>query len=536
MTQDITRMRKVQTIGLIVFCVILLGYWVYANVVKPTPPYMAQDPETVYMISSLGVFKGQPYVYIDHPGTPLEVLGSLFFLLSYPVAAASHDSFIMYQLQHPELFLAIAHGFLTLSCIMCSALLVRYAIPLRSWPDVAMSLTLPALFFTASPEGFSALQLWSHNSFSFPFGTLLLLWLLVLVREKREITGKVAVATGIAGGVLTACQLYFATWVVGIMITIGLFYLFQKHWKQGVITAAVVGAGSLVGFFIATLPVLGQYPAFFNWVISLVTHQGVHGLGGAGIGSAQLITDNLANLVFNAPTLINMVILVLVLLVAVLIWQRRTFQSQPGLWAVAVGVTLQLILTSALFIRAPSLHYLPAIAAILPILVAVAWNLFKWSRPFVLALGFAIPFAILVAFGRQSVQAVKLYNQDIDDLEAAQAATSHYISDYAASHGKNSSDVRVWWTYGAWSPDSALWFGNYDSNNVFADEAVTLYPSQRYLAIDSRYVPFDPKRSAWDVIVTMDWVVNSGADYLQQYGTSVPLSNGRIVIVRNDSP
>jgi hypothetical protein len=152
----------------------------------------------------------------------------------------------------------------------------------------------------------------------------------------------------------------------------------------------------------------------------------------------------------------------------------------------------------------------------------------------------AIPLAILIAFGRQTIQVFKLYNQDVDALETAQADTWRYINDYATAHAKNVSDVRVLWTYGAWSPVNSIWMGNYFSNNVFADEAVKLYPSERLLDVWSgsvydapKPVPFDYKTSQWDVIVTVDWFVDSGYDYLKSYGTSVSLSNGRIVIVRN---
>jgi len=66
------------------FCVAMpiIGYWLYWTL-HPSYWFNA-DPAAVYMIDSLSVFIGKSYVYVDHPGTPMQVMGTLMLALTYP--------------------------------------------------------------------------------------------------------------------------------------------------------------------------------------------------------------------------------------------------------------------------------------------------------------------------------------------------------------------------------------------------------------------------------------------------------------------
>jgi hypothetical protein len=86
----------------------LVGYWVYRSLIRIGPFYLAYDPEIQYMINSLLPFKGYAYTYIDHPGTPVEVIGSALLLGTYPFFK---NNFILSHLQNPEIFFMEAHIF-----------------------------------------------------------------------------------------------------------------------------------------------------------------------------------------------------------------------------------------------------------------------------------------------------------------------------------------------------------------------------------------------------------------------------------------
>src|SRR5262249_53037558 len=235
----------------------------------------------------LGVFKGQGYAYVDHPGTPVEMLGTALLALTYPITKTSTDSFILYHLKHPELFLIIARGFLTVACIVCSILIVRYSLPLRDWIDVLASVALPALFFCVTPEGFQPLQVWSQNSFNFPFGTLILLGLMLLITRKEVVSYWHITILGFAVGILAAAQLYFVVWDIGIAVSFVSLNALEKRWKSVLTIPLILAVSSIGEFILATLPILGRYPQFFAYIESMIFHQGKYGAGPEGIISAQ---------------------------------------------------------------------------------------------------------------------------------------------------------------------------------------------------------------------------------------------------------
>src|SRR5688572_12305316 len=101
---------------------LLAGYFGYQHIIAPAPFFMRFDPEISYMESSLAIFKGQPYVYNDHPGTPVQLIGSTFLALTYPFIVLGHEPFIQFHLNHPEVFFILTRGFLTVTSIFTSLL------------------------------------------------------------------------------------------------------------------------------------------------------------------------------------------------------------------------------------------------------------------------------------------------------------------------------------------------------------------------------------------------------------------------------
>src|SRR5512143_2465571 len=70
---------------LMVFVLPVVAYSLYFNGLQRISPfYEYYDPEFAYLMNSLEVFKGEPYAYVDHPGTPLEVIGSVIYASTYP--------------------------------------------------------------------------------------------------------------------------------------------------------------------------------------------------------------------------------------------------------------------------------------------------------------------------------------------------------------------------------------------------------------------------------------------------------------------
>jgi hypothetical protein len=101
-------------------------------------------------------------------------------------------------------------------------------------------------------------------------------------------------ALGFGMGVLTATQLYFITWVVGLIVTIACFHLLHRHsWAQAIQSSVYAGLAATFGFVVVTLPIINQYGNLFGWIKRLIFHQGNYGLGKPGIFSPQVVWINL---------------------------------------------------------------------------------------------------------------------------------------------------------------------------------------------------------------------------------------------------
>ena len=100
---------KAQKFGYILIMIPILTYWVYWTL---NPSYWFNaDPAVFYFIDSLSIFVGKLYVYVDHPGTPVQLIGSFLLSLTYPFFG-SREAFINFFITRPEAFFLMAHTFL----------------------------------------------------------------------------------------------------------------------------------------------------------------------------------------------------------------------------------------------------------------------------------------------------------------------------------------------------------------------------------------------------------------------------------------
>jgi hypothetical protein len=358
----------------------------YVHWTEPASYYSVKyDPEFPYFMNSLSVFKGIPYWYMDHPGTPIELLGTILLILTYPLIKITSNNFLIYHISNPELFLTIARAFIALMSMVCVYLLAQFSIKLRSRIDYFFSIAIAALFYAIlAPLTFTTLTYWSHNSFNFPLGSLLLLGLLVRLRSDLNIRWWEISLFGIGAGILSAIQLYFATWVIGICIAVGVSSMLKNRgWRQATLLSIAGVVSSLLGFIVATLPMVHKYIWFRWWVRSLFTHQGRYGHGEIGFTSASRMLENFISLWEQAPIVFISAGLSLLLIGAALLYHRQRMKINPGLWGVAIGLSSQLIATLFIILKHPGTIYLLSVAAILPVLFSVAYTLLSSSYRYI---------------------------------------------------------------------------------------------------------------------------------------------------------
>jgi len=341
------------------------------------------DPEFPYFMNSLAVFKGKPYIYIEHPGIPVELLGTGLLALTYPFIQGTSDTFVMYHLSRPELFLTLVRAFLSLFGLICVFLLSRHSVRIKHWTDAFFSIAVAATFFAVlSPLTFDSLTYWSHNSFNFPFGTLLLLLLLMRLRSNQEIRWWEISLFGMGAGILTAVTIYHATWVIGIAVAICISdFLKKRRWHKIILSGLIVGISSIFGFIVATIPMAKRYRYFLWWVKHLITHQGRYGKGEIGITSLNQLQKNFAALWSEAPILFISLCIAIALILLTLIIHRRKLNQNPGLWGIALGLSVQSIATFLIILKHYGRTYLLAVAAILPLLLSAVYSLLSQSNP-----------------------------------------------------------------------------------------------------------------------------------------------------------
>ncbi len=525
------RARYVNAAALLVFLAPVVGYWVYGLFIQPAPHYAAIDPEYEYFLNSLGVFKGQPYVYVDHPGTPVEMIGSAILAATYPWAAANPQGFVMFHLRRPEVFLNLAYGLLALAHLGC--MLVFFRIALHSSPKSGANLgaALASMYFAIQPYAFSGSLLWSHNSFSFPFGTLLLLWLytsLTSGRSRQGISIPRAVGLGVGTGVLAATTIFLAAWAVGILGTIILYYWLRSlPWRGMVLAAAGYGFGAIAGFYLAVLPVIGRIEAFWRWIYSILSHQSNYLAVPKNQPALERIAANTGDLLRLLPALSAAMIVVLALvLVAVVIWGRR-IREQPGLWALAGGLTLQMLALTLVFVDRPlRAYYFLGVAAIVPVIAMAVLKLYENEPSTHRLLASAVSAAVLIGLVINSVQSIAVARAQAETVAASVKLTQQTIAQRAAVTGRAPKSLMVLWMYGTYSPCWALWFGDHRTGDAFDQEITRICPNQYELAgrvlLPNGRPPL--QETKWDIVFTCDRYIdnvlaNAPGAQVKQYPT-----------------
>ncbi|HET8643954.1 MAG TPA: hypothetical protein VFO85_00615, partial [Vicinamibacteria bacterium] len=258
--------RRLRDALLAAIVLVLAAYWALFHGLPPGPAFssFAADPEMAYFLSSLGPFKGVGYAYVHHPGTPVQLLGTTLLALSYPFLRGAEGGFVLAHVRHPHVFFLMAHALLGLAGAAGVVAVGTRALAVRHGRDALCAAGLAASFHALSPLGLATTVYWSHNSFSFPFATLLALAAVLALRRRPTLERRLLALLALAAGVLAATQLYLATCAVGLAVTAATAeWLHRRSWRSSLGAAALVAGATAAGFVLSTLPVLHLYPEMF---------------------------------------------------------------------------------------------------------------------------------------------------------------------------------------------------------------------------------------------------------------------------------
>lgn len=549
MTQRTHQTNYIRTIGVVVIIFTLVGWFVYTHWVNPYPIHGRADPELPYFMSSLSKFQGAPYTFVDHPGTPVEMIGTGLFALTYPlIGSTSSFSFIEYHIHHPKLFLTLARGLLTLGSIATVILMARCAKVGQHWTDDLIAVSAAALFFAIHPLAFTAVTTWSHNSFNFPAGTLLLLGLLLILQSEQPLQRRNLLLLGICAGILSAVQLTFVTWIFGIGSSIGVYLYIKKYpWQKAMSAFLFGGLATVTGFVISTLPIIPYYPKFGSIIVHFLIHQGPLGTGPAGIISQQSALSNLVSLWKQMQGLFVAMIVVELLVLVTFILHRRKLKANASLWSIVIGLTGHMILMLALIIKHPGITYAQSLGSIIPVLLIAILTLLskiygQANKPLRL-LKFGIGLMVFAGLFINLYRTVIITRVSTAQIEKASAGIDSFIEDYK---GLNDHQLIKLWTYGMPSNCYALWYGNRYANQIFAEEIADICAQDLELDIwlnqvqlpNGTKVPLEGIN--WDIIMATETTLLDNPN-LAEYGRVVTSdqrlgSFGRVIYIIPSHP
>jgi len=510
--------------GYVLASIPYVGYSIYWTL---HPSYWFNgDPAAFYFLDSLSVFAGQTYTYVDHPGTPIHIIGTIMLAFIRPFFGDT-DAFIQFFIESPAAFFIMAHAFLLASCLFTAAVLYHTAYSTLKHYRLVGAMTLSFAYLVFHPQSFQSLTLWSHNSFNFPFGTLWLVWLYNELHKGTALRRNRLLLLGLAAGILAIAHIYFFTWIASGVLIIFLYSMFtNRRFKGSVSESLTFVLGTLAGIIIMLIPVYKELPRFAAWLTEITFHTGMYGTGEKGIFSLEVVMIAIRFWWTSIPLAMTL-LMATIITSGLLVYRARQHSAKipPAVSAMIIGLFFQTALLLILFTKAAvKIRYTLTIAAILPILLLLVIHIFeivdirkaKWAG-IVYAV---ILVAITIIFPKQLNLALERSEYE----EEVRVARSKTVAILAQELGKQEQEVTIVYAYGTPLKCANLLMAS-DYSGHFQKEISEMCPNQ-YGIYDTKIQlnPVQPlvdiREVPWDLVV---WPGN-GSD-LPDYLNSVKAIN-----------
>ena len=512
---------KNERIGYLFIAIPLIIYWVYWQL--NTSYWFNADPAAVYFLDSLSIFAGKSYAYVDHPGTPVQLIGTFLLALTYPFLGGQ-EAFIDFHLARPGAFFLMTNLFLLGMNMICAFVFYRTAFTTLQRDRLLGGVAIALLYFALHPYSFSSLTLWSHNSLNFPFGTLWLIWLFLELRKDQEIPQSKLLLLGLAAGILAMAQMYFTAWLVSGILIVFIFSLrLEGSFGKAVSSGMYMLIGGVIGILAMLVPIYKEIPRFLSWLTRIITHQGLYGSGDEGIYSLSFIPLAISFWWENIRPMIIVLLLTLAVLATFAYWKNKSGGNiSPGVFAMVCGLVFQIGLLLLLMTKAAlKLRYSLSIAAILPVLILLTlhlvettpWRTIEWRRVFYVIVLAGVAFSLISEIGVQKQRA--FVEQD------AALAKEQAVTRLAREKNVSEDDIVVVYAYAvplkcAGLLQASNWIGS------FKEEIAEVCPNQHAIwdsniELNISEYATDIRDITWDVVI---WPGNGTnlPDYLYSIG------------------
>jgi hypothetical protein len=216
-----------------------------------------------------------------------------------------------------------------------------------------------------------------------------------------------------------------------------------------------------------------------DFVSGVASHQGRYGGGPAGFTSVRLLGANVVLLWGYAPALFLAVGALIALLIALFFLDPARRGAHAGRWAAVTGILVLLAATLFLFAKHPSPAYTPAVAATLPPLLAIAFDLARRRGPGWRTVCLAIAGLVFAGFATTAVRGLADHARRTAFRTEMTREVQAFVARSASARGVGRDSVLLLWGPGL--PDAgcyALWMGVQYAQGALAHPVSRACPSE----------------------------------------------------------
>ncbi|NMF83757.1 hypothetical protein [Nodosilinea sp. P-1105] len=441
------------------------------------------DPEYAYLLNFLNLSQLQAPGHTDHPGTTLQVLGSLVLRATHLIQfwmRPNEVHIVTSTLENPEFYLTIVNAVILL--------LTAVTIFAVGWIGFLLSHRITTgLLLQLAPFLWTLLRESSRvRPESLLIGltqAIIILLLLYLYTEKYK-DRWYSIAMGALLGLALATKVTALPLLLLIVIVPGKL---NKAWA--VLT-------TLFTFFLATVPMINQYGRFLSWIGAIATRVGPYGSGEVGIIDPDRVFNTLPRLLRSDIFffwIFTISIFIFFIATLFLTNKRLNYVNLDFIFCESTSkkyklfLILLLVLSSQIILtlKHPTSHYLVPSMGLWGILILVQTDptepfLKSYFRDFQphkfrvgwIGLNVSLFFASLIistAYLQMTSQAYRAEIAEIDNLIQGRYNNCTHISYYRSS-----------------SQEYAIGFGNNWANHAFSQNLRKIYSDKIFYDIWSR--------------------------------------------------
>ena len=361
-----------------------------------TTSYRGQhfDPEYAYLFNSLNIINGIAPWHIDHPGTPLQMLGAMVIKASHPFT--NSKSITGFAFTNPEIYLTRINFVINILIVLTIFVLgiATYFVTENIFLTLIMqlsplfSLTILASFSRVSPEPILLII------------TLLLAGALISLLKfdlNQHLKTYLALFSIIIGlGIALKISFLPLAIIPGILF-----------WKRKKLSLYLLGV--LASFVIFTLPIIFRYKSILAWTFQLSLHEKKYGKGALGIVDPASFLHSFINILTKEWIFSLILLICLIFLLTKTFAPKKLTQEKSIEYYLILGCVLAQLLQIIIVSKHYNLRYmLPAFSLSGAALVFLLSDFLKNDhfKKYLSIIGLLIFMLVFM----QSYQAVKMLN------------------------------------------------------------------------------------------------------------------------------